>query len=61
MNITICSTSITPSGTNAQQSSATASFPWHHTTSSYRQGNNAVADDCCAGVHLGPTIRHSSL
>jgi hypothetical protein len=42
-----------PSGTHAQQFSATASFPLHHTTSCSPHGNKAVVDDCSGSSHLG--------
>lgn len=47
------------SGTNAPQSSATASFLPHHATSCCLHGNNAVADDCCGSSHLVPKILQS--
>jgi len=37
------------------QSSATALFPWRQPPT-YCHGKNAVADDCCAGGHVGSEL-----
>jgi hypothetical protein len=46
------------SSKNAKVSSATTSFSWRHTNTSENNGYNAVAEDCCAGSHFVPRIRH---
>jgi len=33
-------------------------IPSHQTTYCWLHGNNAVADGCCSGGHLGPRIMH---
>lgn len=47
------------SNTNTERWSTTASFPARNTTTCFRLGNNAVADDCCAGSHLRAIILQS--